>query len=118
MKNLSQTEIEIILNSNVGKSCDYKTKTGEEGSGIIRKGKTEIWIAYGHKDECAIDSSDIVLIENITDLEVIRGFAISSDPHGTFFQSRVDAVNYINYHNNGRDVNMSENDIYGTTNEN
>ena len=67
MENLNKS-IETILSENVGKFCDYKTKSGHEGSGTIRKGKTGLWIDYGHNDESAIDSSDIASIENITNL--------------------------------------------------
>lgn len=61
----TQIEIKNLLLANIGKYCDYKTKDGEEGSGIIKKGVNQVWIAYGYKEEFAIDSEDIISIENI-----------------------------------------------------
>ncbi len=64
MTNSNKT-IETILRENVGKFCDYKTKNGEEGSGIIKMGETEVWVEYGHRGESAVDACDIVSVENI-----------------------------------------------------
>lgn len=65
---MTQTKtINQLLLSSIGKYCDFKIKDGEQGSGIIKSAGSEIWVSYGHKEECAVDACDIIEVSNIQD---------------------------------------------------
>lgn len=122
---LPRTEDECEVNGNSNKQFvnhgDYSS-SGE----ILQYGPDYWYLESGskifHSNYLLIDGDGKcynmnlyqVVTENEYNTPKVEGYEISSDPHGTFFESREEAENYIEENNNGRDVNMKSEDIYRT----